>query len=494
VGGDLYITYNALAYDTDYRINIGAGAVYDATGNMNVADYETFTTAEAPIDTTAPTISLIHLDRSSYRLNQDDNITVSVTEDGTSTDVTINGTSGTEESNVWTRTFAHGQAEVGTYSFNVVATDGANTNTITVPYSIVAQDTPATPVVAITSPLAGATLSGDSNTVVFTTNDGDSTAAEIQIDGGEWDSATSPYSITTTEKANGSHTIRVKDTVGGVTGYSDILVFLISNNSDTTHPTVTGQSPSNGTEISDGGEISISFSEAMNLETLNSTTILLCDDAEGTTCNDDIDIIWSATDTGGTKAALGSFGSGIVLDYDATYYLIATTSVTDVAGNALATEYVGSFTVGSGPTEPEAGLVVDAMLTNTGVTNGEWNADGSAGDAYEWVFGVTLPNGESLMSLQFGDWTNGLDIDTNVMRYWSEEVEAGVLGSATNPVVITAADTYPENISITESTDNLWANGGEPGIQTNIHVQLQIPNTTPAGSHSTTFRIRSVAP
>ena len=98
------------------------------------------------------------------------------------------------------------------------------------------------------------------------------------------------------------------------------------------------------------------------------------------------------------------------------------------------------------------------------------------------------------MSLQFGDWTNGLDIDTNVMRYWSEEVEAGVLGSATNPVVITAADTYPENISITESTDNLWANGGEPGIQTNIHVQLQIPNTTPAGSHSTTFRIRSVAP
>jgi hypothetical protein len=162
----------------------------------------------------------------------------------------------------------------------------------------------------------------------------------------------------------------------------------------------------------------------------------------------------------------------------------------DNSGNTMVSSAHVTF-VTSAPPEPDAELAVVTNLRNTGVTNGEWNSDGSAGDAYEWVFGITLPNDEGLLALQFSDWTNGLDIDTGVMRYWSEQVEAGDPGSATNPVLITAADTYPANISIGEDSSDLWENGGAAGLQTNIHVQLQIPGTTPAGSHSSSFKIQT---
>jgi len=99
-----------------------------------------------------------------------------------------------------------------------------------------------------------------------------------------------------------------------------------------------------------------------------------------------------------------------------------------------------------------------------------------------------MPNDESYIALQFADWTNGLATANN-MRYWSEEVEDGELGSASNPIVITAANTYPDRILIAEKEENYWINDGQPGIQTNIHVQLQIPSSTPAGSHSTSFKV-----
>ncbi len=258
---------------------------------------------------------------------------------------------------------------------------------------------------------------------------------------------------------------------------------------DKTLPTVVVQSPAKGSTLGDNDEISISFSEPMNLESLNTSTILLCEDYAEGDCNDDVDIIWGATEDGNTKAILiGLAGQGILLNYETTYYLIATTGVKDLAGNSLGGGYSESFWVGEAPEEPDAGLTIDPMLTHTGTTGGEWAEDGNAGDAYEWVFGITMPNDESYIALQFADWTNGLATANN-MRYWSEEVEDGELGSASNPIVITAANTYPDRILIAEKEENYWINDGQPGIQTNIHVQLQIPSSTPAGSHSTSFKV-----
>ena len=92
---------------------------------------------------------------------------------------------------------------------------------------------PTTPTVAVTAPTAGATLSGTS-TLTFTTNGGATTAAFVSIDGATYVAATTnanpgTYSLDTTALSNGSHTLRVKDTVSTLTGYSDYVTFLVSN-------------------------------------------------------------------------------------------------------------------------------------------------------------------------------------------------------------------------------------------------------------------------
>lgn len=198
----------------------------------------------AASDTTPPVITSMSLDKPAYRLTQDPNVTVVVVEDNTADDVLINGTSGTEDpAGTWTRAFAHGKATAGMYSFTVIASDSTgNENINTVWYSVIEDDDPATPVVAITSPSAGATVDG-STTIQFTTNSGATTDAYISIDGGTYVTATTnanpgTYVLDTTTLSNGSHTLRVKDTVDGVTGYSDYLTFIVNNLEEPTSVTV----------------------------------------------------------------------------------------------------------------------------------------------------------------------------------------------------------------------------------------------------------------
>ena len=90
--------------------------------------------------------------------------------------------------------------------------------------------------VAITSPAAGATVSGATQAIDFTTNGGVGVAANASVDGGS-------YSITgisntgghgrftwdTTGLANGTHTVQIKDTVNSVDGYSAAVSYVVNN-------------------------------------------------------------------------------------------------------------------------------------------------------------------------------------------------------------------------------------------------------------------------
>ena len=472
----------------------------DLAGNS----FDSAATQSVVIDEKGPVIANegITLDLPQYRLTQDPTVTVTVVEDNTASTVTVNGASATESTSTpgtWTGSFAHGKSSAATYSFDVVATDAySNVTTQPVQYRVVADDAPDAPVIAIITPAAGDTILETYN-VTFTTNDATTTDAYISIDGAAWVAATTndnpgTYSLDTTALANGSHTLRVKDTVNTVTGYSDYITFIVIN-SEAEAPTVVAQSPEGDVEEDWDGPIYIDFSEWMKPSTLNDTTIKICQGSSSTpseTCLDDLVILPTASSTGQTRAIISN---DISLDYDATYWIVVSTGTTDMADNPLNQAdqdhegaYWGSFTMGPAPEGPEVDLSIDNItLTNIGETNGEWNDDGSAGDAYEWVIRVTLPADEPpLLAFQFDDWTNGLDTADN-MRYWSEEIEVGEVGSAGDPMSITVANSYVDgDIEITGDSDT-W----ESGIQTNIHVQLQIPGDTPAGSHSTSFKVRS---
>src|SRR5207247_387240 len=149
------------------------------------------------------------------------------------TGVTINGIPATGGPTWTVAPFPHSQATPGTFSFNVVATDAAgNANTQIVFYDVVADDA-VVPVVSVTTPLPGATITGTTN-FTFTTDGGLTTAAEVSIDGGAFVAATTnanpgTYNLDSTTLTDGSHTVRARDTVSAIVGYSGYITFIVNN-------------------------------------------------------------------------------------------------------------------------------------------------------------------------------------------------------------------------------------------------------------------------
>ncbi|MCP3686734.1 MAG: hypothetical protein GY861_29195, partial [bacterium] len=97
--------------------------------------------ADSPADTTPPAISSVMLDQPEYEMTNDPNVTVTIDEDNTAAFVWVNGALATEAGNtsIWSYTFAHGQASIGTYSVLVQVMDGAgNSATYMISYNVVA--------------------------------------------------------------------------------------------------------------------------------------------------------------------------------------------------------------------------------------------------------------------------------------------------------------------------------------------------------------------
>jgi len=111
-------------------------------------------------------------------------------------------------------------------------------------------------------------------------------------------------------------------------------------------------------------------------------------------------------------------------------------------------------------------------------------ADNTYENGWEWVIRVTLPTDQNSFALKFNDWVSGANTMAagGNMQYYSEQIADGT-GSSASPIAITAANTYPSAVVISTDVDPTL-----DGIQTDIHVQVKIPTTTPAGSYSTSFQ------
>lgn len=153
----------------------------------------------------------------------------------------------------------------------------------------------------------------------------------------------------------------------------------------------------------------------------------------------------------------------------------------DAYGNTMGSSDSVSFTTAA--VQTPASLAINSVVA---VPHETVLPDDSYDHGYEWVMGITLPSGQSRMALQFADWTNSLAAGGN-MEYYSEEIASSSTGGLNHPISIDAANTYPSLIQITGD------NSSNPGIQTNIHILLKIPSSTPAGSHSTTFMLESTS-
>jgi hypothetical protein len=175
------------------------------------------------------------------------------------------------------------------------------------------------------------------------------------------------------------------------------------------------------------------------------------------------------------------------LDYSTSYYITVNGSVQDYAdGDAL----VDTWTAGEKAdhhfhtiAEPTGSLTVNdiSQVRYWGVPNGGYD------NGWEWVMRATIPTDANHFHLKFANWTSGgntLPVANN-MKYWSEQITAGLIGSESNPVLITAADTYPADIVL--NTDD----SSDDGMQTNIHIQVQIPSGQANGSYGTSYGLEN---
>ncbi|TRZ52542.1 hypothetical protein D4S03_03265 [bacterium] len=358
-------------------LNQGAGNTFtakstDAFGNISAASAGV-TITEAAADNTPPAISSISLDKPAYRVTQDANITATVVEDNTAATVMINGSSGTESPDgTWTRTFAHGRASAGTYSFNVVATDSAgNLVTKTVQYDVTADDAAPAPTINVVTPTPGATISGSAYSVTFLTGGGATTAAQVAIDGNStWIPATTnanpgTYTLDTIalSLSNGSHTLRVKDTpAGGTTGYSDYVTFLVSN-VDAAAPPVPAITTSPATV--DADTYTISGTAGADTPTDGTRTITVYRNTATTVVGT---IILPSTQTA------WSFVTTLVQNSTNTF----TAKSTDAAGNVSAASASVTITEATAHTTPPVITNVDTTSITQTTVNINWTTDESS--------------------------------------------------------------------------------------------------------------------
>jgi len=295
-------------------------------------------------------------------------------------------------------------------------------------FTTAADTTPGTPTVAIVTPSAGDEIATASYNVTFTTNSATTTAAYVSIDGGGWVAATSnaspgTYTLDVSALTNGSHTVRVKDTVSAVVGYSDYVTFITAYQSDSTNPTVSSIYPTdNSTNVAVTLDPYVDFSEAMDRTTLNSTNIKLClvSDAD---CSSPITAPVSISE-GDTRAVLVH---GTSLENETAYWIYVGTGVKDVVGNALATAY-GSTTASNFTTVAlgDGSLVVtsiDSVESYATVGAGWPDGDAATADGWSWTFYITVPTTETLFEMKFNNWTSGDNsiLVADNMRFYSAQ-------------------------------------------------------------------------
>jgi hypothetical protein len=162
-------------------------------------------------------------------------------------------------------------ASNGPHTLTAVARDVFGVPYTSNPVSVTVFNDTTAPAVAVTSPAAGASLSGSVAINASATDNVGVAAVQFFVDGamvGAGDDTSAPYSVSwdTTAVANGSHrlTARARDAVGNIATSAAVTVTVANGPPpDTTPPTVSISSPAGGASVS--GTIPVSAGAADNV-------------------------------------------------------------------------------------------------------------------------------------------------------------------------------------------------------------------------------------
>ncbi|MFC1843314.1 Ig-like domain-containing protein [Thermodesulfobacteriota bacterium] len=255
----------------------------------------------------------------------------------------------------------------GSYTIQSRATDSSsNVETPSAGISVTVDATD--PSSSIIAPTDGATLniaSPDPYTISGSASDtggGTVTLVEVNIAGGGWQTATGTTSWTYpwTLPADGSYTIqsRATDSYGNVEAPGPSITVTV----DRTRPSVSLTDPTNGaTDVTKDSDVTITWDENINCATVDTSSVTISP-APATS--------WTRFScTGPTDTAVfRPVGQADSTVYTVTVSPGSPNEVEDLAGNAMASPYVFSYTTSAGDTTPPQ--VSSTVPTNgaTGVT------------------------------------------------------------------------------------------------------------------------------
>jgi hypothetical protein len=194
---------------------------------------------------------------------------------------------------------------------------------------------------------------------------------------------------------------------------TDFIWSFTTGAEDTTPPTVTTMSPTDGaSDVAVGSAVTATFSEPMNADSIDATSFELRDAGNA---------LVPATVTYDALTRTAKLTPADALSLQSSYDATLTAAITDVAGNALVTDFTWSFTTADTVVPPGlvaafnfdegSGLAVadSSGNGNTGAIAGaSWTAEGKVGSAmvFDGVNNrVDVPDSDSL------DLTNGMTLE-----------------------------------------------------------------------------------
>ena len=153
----------------------------------------------------------------------------------------------------------------------------------------------------------------------------------------------------------------------------------------------------------------------------------------------------------------------------------------------------GSSSSGSYSSGPYLAPVLSVTGISPVANSGGWvgyaTANGTFDNGWRWVFNVTVPTSETVLKMQFDNWTNGSNkiLATNNIRFYSvQSSNAYDEGSA---IKISAANSESGEMDLTGD-----ANSTQDGRQIQITVEVAVPSDSAGGSYSTSYGIQSIDP
>ncbi|UCE80633.1 MAG: carboxypeptidase regulatory-like domain-containing protein [Methanobacteriota archaeon] len=255
------VTWTVSDQDATVEVKLDDGAWQPAIGSMMVfsdlADGEHTVTVHATddasnegsdsvtftVDTTPPDVSIESPEDDAIIASSSVDVSWSVSTDAETTEYSVDGGAwqAVDGTSVTVSSLTDGEHTISIRATDIVGNEASDSVTITV-------DT-TDPSVEITAPSEGATV-GTEVVVQWTSDDGTGSGvetAEISIDGGAWETATTISSHTLTDLADGQHTVDVKATdVAGNEG-TDSVTFTVVE--DDTAPTVSITSPTDASSL-----------------------------------------------------------------------------------------------------------------------------------------------------------------------------------------------------------------------------------------------------